>query len=214
MPEIVTPEVDTNTSVDNPGNGDPVGTNDSLKDDEDSFKPIVLDSQDAVNAFMQKRISRVEKKYEGFEDFKAKANQFDQLEAEKGSDIEKLTRRADKAEKERDALQEKVTKAERAELVRDIADELGLPKKLIGRVRGDSEDDIRADIADLLDSVPSPKTDDDSKNKKDDAGNDGPPSGAPKSKLKFAATGDESDTLNISADEVLKRVPRGGGSTY
>ncbi|MBF9350659.1 MULTISPECIES: hypothetical protein [Mycobacteroides] len=209
MPDIVTPEVDSNTSVDNPGNGDPVDTNDSLKDDEDSFKPIVLDSQDAVNAFMQKRISRVEKKYEGFEDFKAKASQFDQLEAEKGSDIEKLTRRADKAEKERDALQDKVTKAERAELVRDIADELGLPKKLIGRVRGDSEDDIRADIADLLESVPSPKTDSDSKDKKD-AG-DGPPSGAPKSKLKFAATGDETDALNVSADDVLKRVPRGGG---
>ncbi|SHW32971.1 hypothetical protein [Mycobacteroides abscessus] len=209
MPDIVTPEVDSNTSVDNPGNGDPVDTNDSLKDDEDSFKPIVLDSQDAVNAFMQKRISRVEKKYEGFEDFKAKASQFDQLEAEKGSDIEKLTRRADKAEKERDALQDKVAKAERAELVRDIADELGLPKKLIGRVRGDSEDDIRADIADLLESVPSPKTDSDSKDEKD-AG-DGPPSGAPKSKLKFAATGDETDALNVSADDVLKRVPRGGG---
>lgn len=212
MPEIVTPEVDTNTPVDNPGNGDPMDNGNTS--DDDAFESIVLDSQEAVNKFMQKRIARVEKKYEGFEDFKAKASQFDQLEAEKGSDIEKLTRRAEKAEKERNELQDKVTKAERTDLVREIADELGLPKKLVGRVRGDTEDDIRADIADLLDSVPSPTTEGDSKNKKDDAGNDGPPSGAPKSKLKFAATGDESDTLNISADEVLKRVPRGGGGTY
>ncbi|SKS41076.1 DUF4355 domain-containing protein [Mycobacteroides abscessus] len=212
MPEIVNPEVDTNTPVDNSGNGDPVDNGNAS--DDDAFESIVLDSQEAVNKFMQKRIARVEKKYEGFEDFKAKASQFDQLEAEKGSDIEKLTRRAEKAEKERNELQDKVTKAERTDLVREIADELGLPKKLVGRVRGDTEDDIRADIADLLESVPSPTTEGDSKNKKDDAGNDGPPSGAPKSKLKFAATGDESDTLNISADEVLKRVPRGGGGTY
>lgn len=199
MSELDTPE---NTPEIDPENGDPAGG----KESENTFKAIT--SQEDFDNAVKRRISREAKKYEGYDDFKAKAEAFEKLEAEKGSDIEKLTRRAEKAETALAGIQDKLTKAERLELVRDIADELGLPKKLVKRVTGDSEEDIRADIEDLLEGLPSKKGDPDEGGSKKKE----PPSQAPKQKLTFTATGDESDEgLEMSADDILKEVPRGGG---
>lgn len=203
------------TDID-PGNG-PDNTPDDKGDGvpnneiESPFKAI--QSQEDFDKAIQGRVTRLknqyEKKYEGYEDFKAKAEQFDQLEAEKGSDIEKLTRRAEKAERDFADLQSKLAAAERSSMVRDIADELGLPKALIKRVQGDNEDDIRADIEDLLQGLPS--TTKEKGDEKDDSKKE-PPSQQPKARLTFAATGDESDKgLELSADDILKDVPRGGG---
>ncbi|OYN81771.1 capsid assembly scaffolding protein Gp46 family protein [Mycolicibacterium sphagni] len=173
---------------------------------ENTFKAIT--SQDDFDKAVARRVARERKKYEGFEDFKAKAEQFEKLEAEKGSDIEKLTRRAEKAERDLASLTEKLSKAERNETVRDIADELGLPKKLVKRVQGDTEEDIRADIEDLLEGLPKGETKDDP----EDKGNKKPPSQAPKARMTFTAPGDESDQgLEVSADDILKDLPRGGG---
>lgn len=191
-----------NNSPDNAGSGDG-DLNDGGGSRQDSqFKAIT--SQEDFDKAVQRRIARVEGKYKGFDELKAKAEQFDKLEAERGSDLEKLTRRAEKAEAERDALNDKLSKAERMELVRDIADDLGLPKKLVKRVQGDTEEDIRADIEDLLEGLPSSS---DSKKSDDDSGDKKPPSQKPKPKTTFTATGDESDSgLAESADDILKDV--------
>lgn len=194
------------TTPDNKGDGDPGN------EVENPFKAIT--TQEEFNAAIQGRVTRLknqyEKKYEGFEDFKQKAEAFDKLEAEKGSDIEKLTRRAEKAERDFAEIQSKFAAAERNATVRDIADELGLPKALVKRVQGDTEEDIRADIEDLLQGLPSTKKDETPKG--NDSKNE-PPSQQPKARMTFAATGDQSDQgLEISADDVLKDIPRGGGA--
>ncbi|WP_124712924.1 hypothetical protein [Mycolicibacterium nivoides] len=192
-----------------PDNNDPVETDptggDPVEKSESTFKAIT--SQDEFDKAVARRVARERKKYEGFEDFKTKAEQFDKLEAEKGSDIEKLTRRAEKAEGELTKLTEKLTKAERNELVRDIADEMGLPKKLAKRVQGDSEEDIRADIEDLLEGLPKSEQ----KVEKDEDGDKKkPPTQSPKARMTFTSTGDQSDDgLELSADDILKDIPRG-----
>ncbi|AOT22998.1 scaffolding protein [Mycobacterium phage Kahlid] len=194
---------ENNDPADNDPSGDPAD-----KGSESTFKAIT--SQDEFDKAVARRVARERKKYEGFEDFKAKAEQLEKLEAEKGSDIEKLTRRAEKAESELAKLTEKLTKAERNELVRDIADEMGLPKKLAKRVQGDTEEDIRADIEDLLEGLPKSEK----KVEKDDDGDKKkPPAQSPKARMTFTSTGDESDDgLELSADDILKDIPRGGGA--
>lgn len=194
------------------GSGD--GGSSDVDKADGQFKAIT--SQEDFDKAVQRRIARaearVEKKYEGFDDIKAKAGKFDELDAANGSEIEKLTRRAEKAERERDDFKLKVSSAERKELISDIADELGLPKGLRKRVQGDSEEDIRSDIEDLLGGLPKSSKDD---GKPDDGDSKGqPPSQTPKPKMTFTATGDESDQgLELSADDILKDVPRGGGFT-
>ncbi|AEO94340.1 scaffolding protein [Mycobacterium phage Crossroads] len=194
---------ENNDPADNDPSGDPAD-----KSGESTFKAIT--SQDEFDKAVARRVARERKKYEGFEDFKAKAEQLEKLEAEKGSDIEKLTRRAEKAESELAKLTEKLTKAERNELVRDIADEMGLPKKLAKRVQGDTEEDIRADIEDLLEGLPKSEK----KVEKDEDGDKKkPPAQSPKARMTFTSTGDESDDgLELSADDILKDIPRGGGA--
>lgn len=198
---------DVNNSPENDGSGDGDlgngnGGSDAGAKNNSGFKAIT--SQEEFDKLLQSRISRVERKYAGFDDLKAKAEQFDKLEAERGTDIEKLTRRAEKAEAELAAAAERLSKADRMELIRDIADDLGLPKKLVKRVQGSTEEEIRADIEDLLDGLPSG---DSKKSSKDEAGDKKPPSQTPKPKTTFTTTGDESDQgLAESADDILKDV--------
>ena len=194
---------DNNAPDSKPGDGAPDGA-----PDINAFKPIT--SQEDLDALISKRIARVEKKYEGFDELKEKAAKFETVETEKMSEIEKAVRRAEKAERERDDFKTKLSAADRRDLVRDIADELGLPKKLASRVQGDSEDDIRADIKDLLSGLPSTESGE-SKNGKQEKE---PPSQSPKhKKISFTASGDEADQgLEVSADDILKEVGRGVGA--
>lgn len=188
------------------GNGDP-------NPNDNAFVPVTITSQDQFDELVRKRLDREQKKherelakFEGFDDLKAKADKFDEYEAQQGTEIEKLQRQIEKANRERDEAAKKVAASERHELVRDIADELGLPKGLLKRVQGATEDEIRADIADLMEGMPTPSKDDGNK----DEGKE-PPSREPRPKMTFTTTGDESDDgLNVSADEILKDLNGGG----
>ena len=161
------------------------------------FTPI--NSQDEFDAKVQKRLDRERAKFKDYDDLKAKAEQFDQLEAEKGSDVEKANRRAEKAEKDLAELQKAIAKRDRDDLVREIGDELGLPAKLRGRVQGDDDKTIRADIEELLEGLPKPDK---------PAEKQGPPSGSPKEKVKLANQGGEPPEL--SSDDIVKSIDRGG----
>ncbi|AXH67813.1 head scaffolding protein [Mycobacterium phage Bromden] len=201
-------DLDTDNDDDTTNNDGGDGGN-GVVTPENTFKAIT--SQEDFDKAVARRVARERKKYEGFDDLKAKAEQFDKLEAERGTELDKAVRRAEKAEQELTGLKDKLTKAERNELVRDIADEMGLPKKLAKRVQGDSEEDIRADIEDLLEGLPKSEKKDSAK---DDDEKDGkkPPSQSPKQRMTFTATGDESDSgLEVSADDILKDI-NGGDS--
>ena len=154
-------------------------------------------TQEELDQLIQKRIQRVEGKYKDYPDLKERASKYDALEAEKGSDVEKLTRRAEQAEKRAADAEAKISAVERRELVRDIADELGLPKKLISRVQGDDEEAIRADITELLDGLPVDKST-----------TAGPPVNTPKTKVKVSTGGGDSDP-EWTADDIVKAIDRG-----
>lgn len=66
------------------------------------------------------------------------------------SEIEKAKRDADEAKIELEKLRSAKTRA-------DIALELGLPAKWVGRLQGDTEDELRADAAEILADLNKPK---------------------------------------------------------
>ena len=172
------------------------------KEPEVEKKPrefAAITSQDEFDARVQKRIERERGKFKDYDDLKAKADQLDKLEDEKGSDVEKANRRAEQAEKSLEELQTTLAKRDREDLVREIGDELGLPAKLRGRVQGDDDKAIRADIAELLDGLP--KVD-------KPAEKSGPPTNSPKEKIKLSDRGGEPPEL--SADDIVNSIDRGG----
>lgn len=168
-------------------------------DEKPAREFAAINSQEEFNARVQKRIERERAKFKDYEDLKTKAAEFDKLEAEKGSDIEKANRRAEKAEKDLAELQKTIAKRDRDDLVREIGDELGLPAKLRARVQGDDDKAIRADIEDLLEGLPKQEK---------PADKQGPPSNSPKEKIKLANQGGEPP--EISSDDIVKSIDRGG----
>jgi hypothetical protein len=66
------------------------------------------------------------------------------------SEIEKAKRDADEAKIELEKLRSAKVRA-------DIALELGLPAKWVGRLQGDAEDELRADAAEILADLNKPK---------------------------------------------------------
>lgn len=66
------------------------------------------------------------------------------------SEIEKVKRDADEAKIELEKLRSAKVRA-------DIALELGLPAKWVGRLQGDTEDELRADAAEILADLNKPK---------------------------------------------------------
>lgn len=119
------------------------------------FTPITLDSQEATDNFVKDRVARAtraaEKKVEG--EKKALQDKIDAFENEKLTDDQKKDARAAAAEKLAQERGDELTKLTRELLVRDNAGDL--PKSLWDRVRGDTEDEIIADIATLLEGVPA-----------------------------------------------------------
>lgn len=163
------------------------------------FKPIVLDSQDAVDGFMKARIARVEKKYSDYNDLKAKAAHVDELEAASLSESEKLQKRLAEFEKLAADKEAELTKLQRDRVVSDVASEMGLPKKFWDRVRGDTDDEIISDITDLLEGLPKPEKDKGS-----------PPGQSPK--VKVQPTGSDPE-VQMTAEDILKSIPRGFAGT-
>lgn len=96
-------------------------------------------SQDELDRIIQKRVARVEARYEGFEDLKAKAERASELEASAAD----LRKRVEEYEA-RDA---------RTALVRKVAEDNGVDADLLAEMRGDSEDDLIAQAKRLADRI-------------------------------------------------------------
>lgn len=121
----------------------------------DEFKPI--GSQEEFDKAVKGRIARAEKAAE-----KKLSGRVTELEGiVHAHEQEKLTedqRRDARIEELTSALAERdttIAKNDRDKLVADLADEKKLPRKLWDRVRGDSDEEILADIDLLLETVPA-----------------------------------------------------------
>jgi hypothetical protein len=63
----------------------------------------------------------------------------------------------DKAKRDADEARSELEKLRSAKVRADIALELGLPAKWVGRLQGDTEDELRADAAEILADLNKPK---------------------------------------------------------
>ena len=101
-------------------------------------------TQDEVNKLMGALRKENREKYADYDDLKAKASKFDEIEQQSKSELERITERATKAETE---LKQLKTKAEHDQLKAKIADELKVPAKLL---HGKDEEELRSYAQELL----------------------------------------------------------------
>ena len=122
---------------------------------ESGFAPIT--SQDELDHLMGKRLAQKEKavraEFKGFDDYKAKAQQFDQLKAETQTDAERdsalQTERDAALQTAKDAA-DRADKAELALLQQNVAITEGLPLKFAAKLSGTTEEELRADAQDTF----------------------------------------------------------------
>lgn len=100
-------------------------------------------TQSDVERIVGERLARERGKYADYDDLKAKASQFDELQTSQQSDLERLT-------SERDTLktQSETSTAENMRL--RVALEKKLPAELIDRLQGSTKDELEADAEELL----------------------------------------------------------------
>lgn len=117
-----------------------------VKESKD-FEPIT--SQEDFEKRLGTRLQRERAKFADYDDVKAKAGKFDQLEQQKKTELERVA-------EERDSHK---TRAQEAELARDrleIALEKGLTKTQAKRLVGSTREELEADADELLaDLAPS-----------------------------------------------------------
>ena len=98
-------------------------------------------TQAELNAIVQKRIGEVSAKYENYEELKAKAQKFDQIEEESKSELQKANERADALQKELDGWK----KADSVRKIREeVATALGVPASLLnGETKEECEEQAK-----------------------------------------------------------------------
>ena len=103
-----------------------------------TFRPIT--TQEEFDERLKDRLNRINAKYAGFEEFKAKAAQYDALmQGDTGEALERAT----KAEKE---LAELKAKNERSAWAAAASERTGLPLSLVSRIHADSAEELE-DVA-------------------------------------------------------------------
>lgn len=110
-------------------------------------------TQDEVNGIIAERISRERAKYEGYEDFKAKAEKLDEIEAANKTELEKANERAAQLESELKTIKE----AEKLRTIREeVAKETNIPVHLLtGTTKEECEEQATA-IAEFAKPSPYP----------------------------------------------------------
>ena len=85
-------------------------------------------TQDEVNAIVTKRLAQEKAKYEGFDEMKAKAEEYDKLEEANKSELQKASERIASLEAELNSKR----KAEEVRALRDkVSQETGIPANLL-----------------------------------------------------------------------------------
>lgn len=102
---------------------------------ENNFDPIT--SQEALDKIVSKRVMRERDKYKNFDKYKEKASLYDKAEEAKKSEIEKLTTRAERAERELETFKQE---RQVAQWKSDVSKETGVDATLL---RGSTLEDIQ-----------------------------------------------------------------------
>jgi hypothetical protein len=118
------------------------------KDSAPSFQPIT--SQEDLNKILGRRVAQERAKYSGFDDLKAKAAKYDELEEAKKTTEQRLSEQLT-------AAQKRVAELELDQLRSSVAAEKGLPAKFARRLTGTTREELEADADDLLDTIPKPE---------------------------------------------------------
>ena len=94
-------------------------------------------TQQELDAIVADRLKRERQKYEGFEDFKAKAQKYDELEEANKSELDKAHERVTTLETELNSLK----KAEEIRLIREkVAKEMSIPASAVSLITGETEE--------------------------------------------------------------------------
>lgn len=101
-------------------------------------EPSKTFTQEELNAIVNDRLKREREKYGDYSALKEKAAKYDKYEEESKTELQKVTDRADKLQKELEGIKQ----AESIRAIRDkVAKETGIPANLLN---GDTEDDCKA----------------------------------------------------------------------
>ena len=106
-------------------------------------------TQAELDQIVTDRLARERKKYEGFDELKAKASRLDELEAANKTELERATRRAEEAEQKRLDAETRLAAKELETAKREALEKAGLAPSLWSRVLGTTPEEIAADVAEL-----------------------------------------------------------------
>ena len=106
-------------------------------------------TQAELDQIVTDRLARERKKYEGFDELKAKASKLDELEAANKTELEKATRRAEEADQKRLEAETRLAAKELETAKREALEKAGLAPSLWSRVLGTTPEEISADVAEL-----------------------------------------------------------------
>lgn len=114
----------------------------------------VIETQEQLDKVIGERISRLKEQYAGYEDYKAKAEQYDTLKKDHDSLVDqvaeytKLINGDDENEgykKQLESMQSKLKGYETNSVKMRIAHENGIPFELASKLSGENEDEIKKD---------------------------------------------------------------------
>ena len=110
--------------------------------EEGSQEPRAF-SQEDVNRIVADRVAREAKKYEGFAEYKAKAERLDEIEEQNKSELEKANERAAKAESELAAFH---AERDRRAWAAEVSADTGVPVDII---KGSTKEEMAEHAASL-----------------------------------------------------------------
>jgi len=168
-------------------------------------------AEEWANNLVTKRLARERKKIDPLiqehATLKAEVEELRPLKEATQTDSERWESKVQSLSQELEELRSFRTARERDDLIRDIAEDKGLPSKFLSRVRGDDAEAIAADIDDLLNvlSVEGGKSTKPAQRKPKEAEEE--KSSRPRG---FSGGGGNDDNDEISGDAIIKRLQESG----
>lgn len=148
-------------------------------------------TQADVDKIVADRIARERAKFSDYDDLKAKASRFDELDAASKTEAEKAAQRAADAET-------KAAAAEARALRLEVAADKGLSPAQAKRLTGSTKEELEADADELLDTF-KPSTSDEEKPT---------PGGPPKETLRTGAAPTEPEPTKEDLRKAIDAIPR------
>lgn len=117
--------------------------------------PAKTFTQEDVDKIVQDRLGREQKKYADYDELKKAKEKLDELEKSQMTEQEKLKAELDKAKKEAEDAAVKAAALELERTKEKICREAGLPEGFADRLKGATDEEIKADAESLKKLVPA-----------------------------------------------------------